>query len=140
MVIYAAASDFGLADGSGAFDYSVDAISLEGFGTDSTSGTASFDPFHPAVSQGDFIGLAHGDHVALPVSVDLTSFAAAPALGWMVVTMDDANGASQADLVSVASMGGGHGHGHGHGHGYRPGPGRRDSTLTDRTGRTPHRA
>ncbi|HEX7472267.1 MAG TPA: S8 family serine peptidase, partial [Candidatus Limnocylindrales bacterium] len=101
MVIYAAASDFGLADGSGAFDYSVDATSLEGFGEDHTSGTASFDPFHSALSQGDFVTLTHGGHATLPVSVDLAHFADAPALGWMVVTMDDRNGAPQADLLSV---------------------------------------
>ena len=89
IVIFAAASDFGLTDGSGPFDYAVDTFSLEGFGDDSTSGVAGFDPFHPALSQGDFIGLDHGDAATLPVSVDLAQFATAPALGWMVVTMDD---------------------------------------------------
>ena len=105
MVIYAAASDFGLADGDPAFGYSVDAFSLEGFGDDSTSGIATFDPFHPALSQGDFVGLDQGDTLALPVSVDLTRFAAAPAIGWMFVTMDDINGGRQADLLSVAVAG-----------------------------------
>lgn len=119
MVIFAAASDFGLADGSGAFDYAVDALSIEGFGTDSTSGTASFDPYHSAVSQGDFVGLDRGDHVALPVSIDLAQYDDAPALGWMVVTMDDRNGGAQADLVSVIPTHPGHGHGHDH-EGHRP--------------------
>ena len=102
MVIYAAASDFGLSDGSGAFDYAVDASSLEGFGEDATSGNASFDPYHSALSQGDFIALTHGGHATLPVSIDLAQFADAPALGWMVVTMDDRNGGAQADLVGLA--------------------------------------
>lgn len=105
MVIYAAASDFGLSDGSGAFDYAVDASSLEGFGEDATSGTASFDPYHSALSQGDFVALTHGGHATLPVSIDLAQFADAPALGWMVVTMDDRNGGAQADLVGLAGAG-----------------------------------
>ena len=113
IVIYAAASDFGLTEASGPFDYAVDTFSLEGFGDDETSGFAGFDPFHSAVSQGDFIGLDHGDHATLPVSVDLAHFGAAPALGWMIVTMDDANGGRQADLVSVADVGSKiHVHGH----------------------------
>lgn len=113
IVIYAAASDFSLNDTSPPFGYSVDAFSLEGFGNDSTSGTATFDPFHPALSQGDFATLAHGAHINLPISVDLANFAAAPALGWMIVTMDDRNGGRQADLVSVAGAGDEEGGGHG---------------------------
>jgi minor extracellular serine protease Vpr len=105
IVVFAAASDFGLTASSGPFDYAVDTFSLEGFGDDSTSGLAGFDAFHPALSQGDFIGLDRGDRVNLPVSVDLARFAAAPAFGWMVVTMDDRNGGAQADLVSVAGVG-----------------------------------
>jgi minor extracellular serine protease Vpr len=113
MVIYAAASDFGVTAASGPFDYAVDTFSLEGFGDDATSGFAGFDPFQPAVSQGDFIGLDHGDHATLPVTVDLAHFGAAPALGWMIVTMDDANGGRQADLVSLADVGSKiHVHGH----------------------------
>ncbi len=113
IVIYAAASDFGLTDGGGPFDYAVDTFSLQDFGDDSTTGFAGFDPFHPAVSQGDFVGLDSGDRAGLPVTVDLARFGDAPALGWMVVTMDDANGAAQANLISVAGVGSKiHVHGH----------------------------
>ncbi len=105
IVIYAAASDFGLADGSGPIGYSVDSFSLEGFGDDATSGNATFDPFHPAVSQGDFVGLDHNDVASLPVTVGLAQFAATPSLGWMIVTMDDPNGGRQADLVSISGVG-----------------------------------
>lgn len=104
IVIFAAASDFGLTDGSGPINYAIDTFSLEGFGDDSTSGVAGFDAFHPALSQGDFIGLDHGDAANLHVSIDLAQFATAPALGWMVVTMDDKNGGAQADLVSLAGV------------------------------------
>ena len=109
IVIYAAASDFGLAAGAGRFEYALDAISIEDFGSDSTTGTASFDAFDPSVSQGDFIGLEQGDSASLPVAVDLARFADTPALGWMVVTMDDHNGGPQADLVHVAGVDGGGG-------------------------------
>jgi len=105
IVVYAAASDFGLTDGSDPIDYSVESLSLEGFGDDATSGHATFDPFHPAVSQGDFIGLDHNDAASLPVTVDLAQFAKTSSLGWMIVTMDDANGGRQADLVSISGVG-----------------------------------
>jgi hypothetical protein len=50
------------------------------------------------------VSLRRGASASLGVSVNEAGFAADPALGWMVVTLDDANGADQADLVPVGAL------------------------------------
>ena len=104
LILYAAASDFDWADGDGALAVSVNTFSLLGLGDDSTSKSALFDPFHPAVSNGDYIPLAGGASTTEPVEVDLDQQADAPALGWLVLANDDANGAAQADFVPIGTL------------------------------------
>jgi hypothetical protein len=104
LILYAAASDFDWADGDGALEIGVNTFSLLGLGDDSTSTTALFDPFHPAVSNGDFIPLAGGASATEPVDVDLDQQADAPALGWLVLAADDANGAPQTDFVPIGTL------------------------------------
>jgi hypothetical protein len=103
-ILYAAASDFGLASGDDPFGVSVQTFSATGLGDDSTAASALFDPWNPAVSQGDFIPLSHGQSVTEPAIVDVGSFEVTPALGWLVVANDDANGAAQADFVPIGSV------------------------------------
>jgi hypothetical protein len=100
----ALASDMGLTAGSSSFDYTAAGFSIFGGPFDVASGVGHFDALHPAVSQGDFLSVGRGGSAALGVSVNKAGFAANPALGWMVVTLDDANGAAQADLVPVGSL------------------------------------
>ena len=94
-----------LTDGSGPIDYAIDTFSLEGFGDDATSGCAGL----RSVPARGLAGRLHRPRpwrpAHLPVTVDLAQFGTAPALGWMIVTMDDANGGRQADLVSLADVG-----------------------------------
>jgi minor extracellular serine protease Vpr len=98
------ASDLGLGSGHSAFDYDAAGFSIFGGPFDVASGVGHFDALDPALSQGDFLTLGRGATPTLNVSVDETGFAANPALGWMVVTLDDANGAAQADLVPVGAL------------------------------------
>jgi minor extracellular serine protease Vpr len=100
----ALASDMGLNGGSSSFDYSAAGFSIFGGPFDVASGVGHFDALHPAISQGDFLSIGRGGSAALGVSVNKAGFAANPALGWMVVTLDDANGAAQADLVPVGAL------------------------------------
>ncbi len=99
------ASDIGLAAGDGGFTYWVAAF--DGFtgAADAVPGQASFDPYGNAITTGDFISLSKGDKVGVPVSYKLGAGIANHTLGWMVVGLDDANGAAQADLIrpSIAS-------------------------------------
>ena len=64
------------------------------------AGNPRFRPWAPTSSQGDFVALAPGASAPLT----LTSSASAKAdgtLGWMIVALDDANGAPQANLVAL---------------------------------------
>jgi subtilisin family serine protease len=98
------ASEIGLSAGSSSFDYSAAGFSIFGGPSDVASGVGHFDALHPAISQGDFLSIGRGGSAALGVSVNKAGFAVNPALGWMVVTLDDANGAAQADLVPVGAL------------------------------------
>ena len=62
-------------------------------------GEGTFDPFEPAISQGDRISLAPGQHGSIDLWVDPERFANAPALGWPIVSPDDASGPGQADGI-----------------------------------------
>ncbi len=110
LILPALASDLGLAEGSGSFTYWVAAY--DGFtgAVDETGVSAAFDAYAPAQSTGDFVEVPAKGKVSVPAS------ATKPGKdfgGWMVVTMDDRNGASQADIVLPPKD---HGHDHGHGH------------------------
>ena len=71
---------------------------------DEVDGRASLSVFAPAVSSGDFIAMDPGDSGLLDLAVDIDSQADAPSLGWMIVALDDQNGAPQADLVPVGDL------------------------------------
>ena len=97
------ASDLGLAAGSGPFTYQVAAV--DGFtGTpDVTAWSMPFSAFTPTQSTGEFVTVkAHGS-----ASIAAWYAAGTPVLGWMVVTLDNRNGAAQASLVTVRMLAGG---------------------------------
>ena len=98
------ASSLGLSNGHGKFSYEMAAEDLSTGGTDIVNGTAWFDAYAPALSSGDFIGLDPGTTSDLAFNVDNNLIKQTPALGWMVVTMDDANGAAQADTVPIGKI------------------------------------
>ena len=103
----AVASEVGLVQKSAkpaAFTYAVNAFSLVPGGIVDTTGAASFDPFHPAVSSGDFATLPAGGSGSLSLSIDKSQQAKTPALGWLVASVDDANGAPQADEVAAPAL------------------------------------
>jgi hypothetical protein len=96
LILPALASDLGLAAGHGSFTYWVAA--LDGFtgGADQTAIAPAFDAYSPAQSTGDFIEVPARGHVSVPAWVTTS---AARGKAWMVVTLDDRNGSSQADIV-----------------------------------------
>jgi len=79
--------------------YSVAAFSLVPGGFVDVTGSASINPFSPSVSSGDFATLAPGALSSFTLTVDPDQQKKQPALGWLVASVDDANGASQADEV-----------------------------------------
>ncbi len=100
----ALASDMGITESSAAFKYSITGFDLITGTVDPVAGTAAYNAFSPALSNGQFISLAPRASATLPVSVNPTAQKAAPALGWMIVSLDNAGGAAQAALVPVGKL------------------------------------
>jgi hypothetical protein len=82
------------------FTYRVNAFSLTTGAVD-TTGSATLSPFNPALSSGDFATLGPGASTSFTLTVDQSQLATTPALGWLVVSVDDASGAAQAAEVSA---------------------------------------
>jgi len=100
------ASEIGLdpAVNSTKFNYAVNAVSIVPENLVDTTAAASFRSHQPPVSTGQRIPLAPGGSATLDVSVDRGKFAGTPQLGWLVVALDDANGAAQADEVPAGDV------------------------------------
>jgi len=98
------ASELGLKKGNSDFDFGLTAFSLEYGAVDAVAGMVTFDSHKSSVSTGDFIPLAPGDSARLPLFVDKGKFASAPTRGWLIVTLDDANGTDQANTVPIGTL------------------------------------
>jgi subtilisin family serine protease len=110
VLLPALASEIGRTDPDSTVDYEVVGENVsdssnpaDGF-TDVVEGRASLSVFDPAVSQGDFILVDKGTSETLGLGVDEAAQGANPSMGWMIVTLDDVNGAPQADLVPVGEL------------------------------------
>ena len=103
------ASDLGLsqkANGVGpvkkeGITYSVAAFSIVPGGFVDFTGSASINPYTPSVSSGAFASIAAGGSASFTLTVDTDQQTKQPALGWLVASVDDANGAGQADEVAA---------------------------------------
>jgi hypothetical protein len=93
------ASQIGLTGADPVFAYRVSATSLQDGALADSTDVAAFTPKRPAVSSGEAVALDPGDKDSVRLTVDEARQEAVPARGWMVVTLDDPNGAAQADLV-----------------------------------------
>lgn len=85
------------------FRYSVQSFSIFGGSVDATS-VGEYDVAKPGVSTGQFETLAPGSSVSIPLSLDFDQTRVLNELGWLVVSPDDAKGASQADEVPFGSI------------------------------------
>jgi hypothetical protein len=104
MELPALASELGLSSASGAFRYRVASFDLLSPATDTTP-YAHFDAWSPAVTSGQFASLAPGQTTTISLGYRSKAVAATKVLGWMVVTLDDASGTAQADLVALPRSG-----------------------------------
>jgi len=96
------ASDLGLnATNAKPFQIRAQSVDRLSGAADVITTAASWDPYHPSVSTADLVDLRGGTDATLAVSVDLAAQAAAPVKGWLIVTLDDRNGPTQADAVAI---------------------------------------
>ena len=95
------AADIGVIASNPRFAYQVQAI--DGFtgNADVLAGTAKFNAFSSAISQGDFAELGPGARASVPVTVNADELAQTPALGQMVVSIDNSSGKKQAILLKL---------------------------------------
>ena len=105
LLLPALASEIGLdpAVNSTKFRYSVNAFSNVPGALVDTTAQASFRSHQPPVSTGDQILLLQGANATLTVSVDKGKFSGTPQLGWLVIGLDNANGAAQANEIPVGT-------------------------------------
>jgi hypothetical protein len=69
---------------------------------ESVAGTAAFNAFAPAISNAMFVAVPPNGAADVPVTVNKAEFRKTPALGFMVVTEDNASGGSQANLLKLS--------------------------------------
>lgn len=104
VLLPALASDLGVSAASPAFTVRAQSYDRINKVLDKVPGQARWQPFRPAVSTGDLVDLTAASATTLPVRVDLAAQADQQVLGWLVVTLDDRNGESQADRVPLAGL------------------------------------
>jgi minor extracellular serine protease Vpr len=102
--LLALASDIGINATTPTISYSITGIDLITGNVDAVPGTAAYNVFTPSVSNGDFLSLAPGASATLPISVVPALQKTTPALGWMVVSLDNDSGAAQAALIPVGRV------------------------------------
>jgi minor extracellular serine protease Vpr len=108
----ALASDLGVTAKDARFDYTVTGFSVMDSALADPTSWASFDAFSPAVSNGQFAPVPSGDSAAITLSLNRGAQQSLKGmLGWLVVSVDDASGAAQADEVRAPSNLGGGGKG-----------------------------
>jgi minor extracellular serine protease Vpr len=103
VLLPALASEIGLdpAVNSTRFRYAVGAFSIVPGGLVDLTSASTFRSHQPPVSTGQQVALAPGGSATLNVSVDVGKNGSAPQRGWLIVTLDDANGTAQADEVPI---------------------------------------
>jgi hypothetical protein len=64
-------------------------------------GIATFNAFTPSISTGDWVPVAPGKTASVPVSIDPQEWLKSPALGLMIVNLENRSGSPQATLLRV---------------------------------------
>ena len=100
------ASEIGLGGATNKFTYSVATFSIvPGGGLSDVTGLGTFGALGKApVSTGNFLTLAPGGSSPLPLTVDKSKIQNTPVRGWLVVSLDDRNGAAQADEIPLGNL------------------------------------
>jgi minor extracellular serine protease Vpr len=82
--------------------YGAVGFDLDAGGSDAATGTAEYDAFNPIVGEGSFASVNPGATANVPFSIDVSRFNQVKPLGLMVVTLDNAAGAPEADLLPIS--------------------------------------
>ena len=83
------------------FTYHIDSFDLVAETVDSAPGVGKYNAWTSSISQGAFETVAPNATVDVPISIDPTEWALTPALGVMVVTLDNKAGQNEAATVPL---------------------------------------
>jgi minor extracellular serine protease Vpr len=95
------AGDKCLSAASPRFTYHAFGFDILSDAVDAVNGTAKFNAWSPAISQGDFVPVAPGATVNEPVTISPAEWAQTPALGAMIVGTNNKAGADEAQLLPL---------------------------------------
>jgi subtilisin family serine protease len=104
IILPVIAADIGVTAANPRFTYTVLSFDLFSSDQDAFTGTASFNAFGSAISNGQFASLAPNTLVSVPVTINPSEALLTPALGLMIVTPDNRSGAAEAQLIDVAAI------------------------------------
>src|SRR5262245_45919973 len=65
------------------------------------AGTAKYNAYSSSITQGDFVTLPQGASGAVPITITPAEWAQTPALGTMIVTLDNKAGKQEAELLPL---------------------------------------
>lgn len=100
MLLPVDASTLGLTSTDGTFSYSVTSYDATGAGGDEMPGTATYNPWAKAVTDGAYFTVTANRVVTVKVGFDRARYSQQEPLGLMVVALDNQSGAREAILVS----------------------------------------
>jgi subtilisin family serine protease len=83
------------------FTYRAESFNLMNGANKVVAGSAKYNAWTSSISQGDYIPVAPGATATMTVSVNSAEAARTPALGLMVVTLDNKSGTDEAQLIPV---------------------------------------
>ncbi|WP_240642474.1 S8 family peptidase [Microbacterium sulfonylureivorans] len=96
------ASDLGITSAAPTFGYSVASYSItNSAGFDEIAGVATYNPWSPAIENGQFAEVPRNGSVTVPVAVNGAQVAAQKPLGVMAVVIDNKSGTSETVLVKT---------------------------------------
>jgi len=90
-----------LSSGNPRINYQVQSFDLRTGAIDSPAGTGHYNAYTPAISNGMFDTINPGNQTTENITVDQTELALTPALGVMVVTLDNLSGRGEAQTIPV---------------------------------------
>ena len=102
MMLPVWASDLGLTEAAGSFDYTVASYSITDTALfDEIEGVAKYNPWSPALENGQYAEVPRNGTVTVDVAVDGDAYATQKPLGVMAVVLDNKSGTSETVLVKT---------------------------------------
>jgi subtilisin family serine protease len=93
------AADVGITSANPRFSYTVKTTDIATSNVDKITTAASFNAFNNSISTGAFVALAPGASASVPIAIDRKEFARTPALGAMVVSLENVTKENEQALL-----------------------------------------